>query len=133
MKCYIFLVFAGLRFYCVMIVLKKFRMSSPALFYSFRLIFIVSGCSQMDEDDFISVTLGYSKIMTGLRWFQVTLDDCGWFWVVCCFSSYAGLHKMQRFIDCYHHESEQVMKVDWRLFTGAVFLKFFATYSLIYY
>ena len=42
----------------------------------------------------------------------MTLDDCGWFWVVCCFSSYAGLHKMQRFIDCYHHESEQVMKVD---------------------
>ena len=74
MKYYIFLVFAGLRFYCVMIILKKFRMSSPALFYSFRLIFIVSGCSQMDEDDFISVTLGYSKIMTGLRWFQVVAD-----------------------------------------------------------
>ena len=49
-------------------------MSSPALFYSFRLIFIVSGCSQMDEDDFISVTLGYSKIMTGLRWFQVVAN-----------------------------------------------------------
>ena len=28
----------------------------------------------MDEDGFISVTLGYSKIMTGLRWFQVVAD-----------------------------------------------------------
>ena len=78
--------------FCVMIVLKKFRGSSTAFFYGFRVISIVSGCSQMDMDGSRPVTDGSSGsgkfwgIADGFEW--MALLAFWWFWVVCYLNSY---------------------------------------------
>ena len=60
-----------------MILFKKFRISSPALFYSFRVILIVLRCSQVGMDGFRPVTANSSQMLTGSEWFWVVAEGSG--------------------------------------------------------
>ena len=61
----------GLRFYFVMIVSKSFTIPLLALFYGFKVILIVFGCSHMDMDGSRPVTASLDKfwlIVGGFKW-----------------------------------------------------------------
>ena len=67
-KCYVFLFFVGLRFCCVMIVLKNSGCLHQPLLYSFRVVLIWMVSDQVQ------------LVLVLVRWFR--MDGFGWLWMV---------------------------------------------------